>query len=354
MGKNRNPYLQCEHCDKRIRQDKMKRHVNFQHLRHVNKERKIFNLSEKMIEKMKEVAQDVEKFRKTTDFDKNKIGRFGNFEFLYGNLQHKDVRKAIIRAHYNWMTVNWAQEVDNLNSSDEGCYEWYVDNGWMFSEPKTRWAHVLTNDPNLYKTLSEQEQPNYKIIPGQCACLCNEIAATPLRKSEVDKLVLEKAYHYHFAVECKVLDKPRVLGWCQSFLSHNVTDAWCKGANKGFGITVLDRMRIHHYLHRREASIGLPLHFFIHPLPRWRWQPYTGFWKRVEEKLPLMIRNINSALIAEAQLECTLCRKAASGYCFNHVDYLHDQPMPVSAPAEGVIPAADPIELNDSDSCDSE
>jgi uncharacterized C2H2 Zn-finger protein len=324
----RNKKVPCPHCNKEFRDDKIARHINFAHTRHRHKERAVYNLSDDMKRKAEEIQKDVEAFRKSPDFDKGKIGRFGPYEFLHGNLTHRDVRRAIVRAHYNWITIAWAESIDGLPSSDEGVYDWYMNNVNLFTNPGTRWLHLLTNDANLHGKLSAAPQTKYKVLPGSCACICNEIGSTPLAQKEVEALVKTKQFHYHLAIECALEDKTSVLAWAQSYLDHNVTDPWAKGANKGFAVTVLDRIRLHHYIHRREASVGLPLHFFIQPEPRWRYQPYRGFWRRVENNLPAEAREINSRLIAEAQEECKACRKAASGYCWQHIDYLNNAEPP--------------------------
>lgn len=306
-------------CKWEGRTDKLKRHVEYNHTRHSTKERKVyFADDEKLMGKIRQCKAYVEEYKKQPEFDKKKIGHFGDFVYLFGNLTHINVRKMVVRKHYNWMNIQWAETVDGITTSDEMWKEWFVQNIDRFADENVRWGHFLTSDSGLYTRLPRGDKV-YKVIEGHCACICNEVAKTPLCREEVDSLIQRKAWHYHFLVQCETKRFPNMVSWVQSYLSNSVEDPFCKPAKNGGLITVLDKMRGYHYVHRREASIGLPLHFYIEGTPKFRFAP-SG-WGDVISRLKMQrpdVMRINNEYARQAHAECKRCRKAASGACHMH------------------------------------
>ena len=310
-------------CDWEGRSDKLKRHKQWQHLRHTAKERKVFvpGPSANLEKRIKEACDQVKAFKNSPQYDPHKVGKFGELEYLYGNMTHKNLKRTLVRAHYPWMTIAWAEKVDGLSSSDEGWKQWMIQNIDRFTNENTRWVHFLTSDKDLYKNLF-RGHAEFKPVDAHCACLCNEVARTPLTKNEVEMMIQQELWHYHFMVETPKDRVPDCIEWVKSFLSNNHRSPFCKPTGNGYYTTVLDRMRGFHYIHRREASIGLPMHFHIEGPPRWRFAPdsWTTLMRELFQARP-DVRAIHQRLWEIAQSECGNCRRAARGFCNNHINY---------------------------------
>ena len=326
--------VKCDapNCDWEGRSDKFKRHKEWNHLRHATKERKVY-VPGPLEKRIKACKEKVEAFKNGLEYDPNKVGTFGDFEYLFGNLTHANTRKMLVRAHYNWMTCEWAERIDGLTSSDEGWKNWMIQNIDRFSNEQTRWIHFLTSDKDLYKNLF-RGHAEFKPVPAFCACLCNEVSKQPLSKAEVEMLIQQEQWHFHFIVEAPARRVPHCIEWVKSFLSNNVRDPFCKPAKNGHATTVLDKMRVFHYVHRRESSIGLPMHFHIEGPPRWRFAPdnWRSLMDRVRKERPDAFA-IHLRLLALAQSECNNCRKAARGFCKMHIR--HDLTTGAPLPDEG-------------------
>jgi hypothetical protein len=267
---------------------------------------------------------DVEEFKKKKEYDPTKVGRFGDFIFIIGNLTHTSIRRRVVRKHYSWMTCAWAEAIDGITTSDDGWKEWFIKNVDLFAVPETRWVHFLTSDAHLHARLS-RDHPRYRVIDGHCACICNEVARTALTKEEVEALIKREKWHYHFLVECPTDKVNSCVRWVQSYLGKDHEDPFCKPTKNGAYITVLDKMRGFHYVHRREASTGLPLHFYLKYDPKFRWAPdsWKTLWQRIQMKRP-DVAQINHEYLRQAQSECKNCLKAAIGYCNQHITYDDD------------------------------
>lgn len=188
------------------------------------------------------------------------LGSFQSLIYIYGNLRHLGVRNALIQAHYQpFLNCDFLKEFDQKEvcQTSNGIEEIMKMEEFIGNQYK-RIVHVYTEDLLLFDKIKDKVTREYRVIPYACSCFCSEINRRALDSSDVKHLIAANNYHMHFLVEVDYATKDSPIKWVRSFAQEGKI---VKYGENGWAITVMDKIRLLHYVMRREATNGLPCHF---------------------------------------------------------------------------------------------
>lgn len=261
MGRNRQ--VPCPTCSKSVRSDNLQRHLRS----HAPKRRKVyvneeaFKFKKQMNDLMRKHSgiiwhNDVPTPR---DLSCVKIEYFGDVPYVVGNLSMKSILSKLVRAHYSkFLTLEFCQSLDGILTSDEEWWQFFIDRQDKFNE-NTSWHHVITEDTLLWGRIYNMDHVGFTVLESACNCICSELAKNPLSEEEV-KYHMETGYaaHSHIIIETSrhapIGDLMKVISSYSSESTH-----LAKGSRGTF--TNYDKMRLYHYVNRRESSTGLTCHW---------------------------------------------------------------------------------------------
>lgn len=314
MGRHRQ--VDCEICHRLIRSDHVARHRRTHNtLRSVHGERV---MKDETVQRALDTLKTLFEQHPSTIWADNqwksidtnvKVANFGDIQYIVGNLKHQNLLKAIKRNHYKFLTLDFIEQFDSIPTSDDGWQDYFIDNRNIFFEDDY-WWHIITEDTTLYAKLVEQNNPWYRVFGGACRCICSEIGRQPLSEDAVKELILSDQVHMHFIVISK-------LRWAE--LGPHIlklTNGVVHVARNSLGCpSSLDKMRLLHYINRRESSIGLPCHYKFEQndlYQQFRWTPRSDEWHKLTDKVGIQV-------LRETLGVCRNCAKKGSKcHAHNH------------------------------------
>lgn len=260
--------VECPKCAKSIRSDHLVRHMRT-HNKAQFKERVVVStesIDQARVKCQKIIGDYITKgylYRDDSRVLKSRnkrfqVGKFGNFEFVRGNLTCENALKVVIRDHYSYITPKWAFEIDNLVAHDEKWQDFFRKNKNYFMGERV-WFHFITEDLHLYdKCLNKFEEDTVIcVIPGACKCVCSEMKRQPFSEPEIREMIHANNVHMHFilSIDLDEMQYDKLFDCVNEISNGRVLTSSTRGA-----VFPLDKIRLFHYINRRESSVGLCTH----------------------------------------------------------------------------------------------